>query len=57
MPTKIPPRHKAVLQLRKQAKSDSSDPFWQLAPFIDAPGVYGKSKYLFDWEREWRGRE
>ncbi len=48
------PQHKAVLQLRKQAKSDSSDPFWQLAPFIDAPGVYGKSKYLFDWEREWR---
>ena len=47
-------QHKAVVQLREQAKSDASAPFWQIASFIDAPGIYGKSKYLFDWEREWR---
>lgn len=48
------PQHQAVKKLRDLAKSDSSSPFWQIAPFIDAPGVYGESKYLFDWEREWR---
>ena len=27
---------------------------WEVAPFVDLPGTYGKSKYLYEWERDWR---
>ena len=40
--------------LMQKAKSDSSQEIWKLIPFIDAPGKYYKSKYEFEWEREWR---
>lgn len=36
------------------AASDANLPIWDVAPFVDLPSTYGKSKYLFEWEREWR---
>jgi hypothetical protein len=33
---------------------DPADPFWQLTPLIDHPGVYNGRSYRFEWEREWR---
>ncbi|MBR0684456.1 hypothetical protein JQ594_00890 [Bradyrhizobium manausense] len=47
--------HAEVLRsLVKKAKGDQSDPIWQVAPFVDQPGVYNTSSYFFEWEREWR---
>ncbi len=40
--------------LMELAAGDPDHPFWQLAPFIDAPGTYGTGQYFFEWEREWR---
>ncbi|HEX3861283.1 MAG TPA: abortive infection system antitoxin AbiGi family protein [Stellaceae bacterium] len=48
------PVHSSVQALANEMSASPSSPFWQLAPFIDAPGTYGKSKYFFEWEREWR---
>lgn len=37
------------------ALNDPTDPFWDVAPFIDRPGIYGNgTPYRFEWEREWR---
>ena len=36
------------------AAGDPAAPVWNLAPFVDLPGTYGVSTYLFEWEREWR---
>ena len=35
-------------------QSKSGAEVWKLTPFIDSPGNYGKTKYFFEWEREWR---
>lgn len=49
------PRHTALEQLKSTARQKGPDhPLWQLTPFIDLPGEYGKSSYRFEWEREWR---
>lgn len=44
----------ALKKLMSAAKHDAANPVWMITPFIDAPGDYGKSKYFFEWEREWR---
>jgi hypothetical protein len=44
----------ALKELMKAAKHDVANPIWTITPFVDAPGDYGKSKYFFEWEREWR---
>lgn len=36
------------------AARDPDHPIWQIAPFVDLPGVYGDTSYFFEWEREWR---
>ncbi|UVK50394.1 hypothetical protein DBIPINDM_003532 [Mesorhizobium sp. AR02] len=47
--------HATVLRnLADGAAGKPDDPIWQIAPFVDQPGVYGKSSYFFEWEREWR---
>jgi hypothetical protein len=47
--------HADVLRsLVEKANGNQNDPIWQVAPFVDQPGVYGKSSYFFEWEREWR---
>lgn len=48
------PQLHAIKMLLERAKSDNANPFWQIAPFTDAPRIYAKSNYLFDWERESR---
>lgn len=35
-------------------KGDTDDPIFKITPFVDVPGVYFGSTYLFEWEREWR---
>ena len=35
------------------AHFDPADPFWELTPFVDRPGLY-RREYRFEWEREWR---
>lgn len=45
---------KAMVSMVHAAEQNPNDPVWRLAPFVDLPGTYGKSKYLFEWEREWR---
>jgi hypothetical protein len=44
----------ALKELMKAAKDDAANPIWTITPFVDALGDYGKSKYFFEWEREWR---
>jgi hypothetical protein len=44
----------ALKELIQAAKNDAANPIWSITPFVDAPGSYGKSKYFFEWEREWR---
>lgn len=48
------PPQQTLRDIMAEGTGDSSAPIWRLTPFIDAPGAYGKSNYLFDWEREWR---
>jgi hypothetical protein len=36
------PSYAAVCALRDIAENDPQHPFWQLAPFVDAPGQYGR---------------
>lgn len=48
------PPQQTLQNMMAQACGNPSAPIWDLTPFIDAPGTYGKSDYLFDWEREWR---
>ena len=45
---------KAIRSMVHAAQGEPDDPVWDLAPFVDLPGVYGKSTYLFEFEREWR---
>ena len=45
---------KAIQSMVHASQDAPNDPVWNLAPFVDIPGVYGKSKYLFEFEREWR---
>lgn len=44
----------AIRALMKAGKGNSGAQVWNITPFIDAPGSYGKSTYFFEWEREWR---
>ncbi|KQQ61163.1 hypothetical protein ASF69_01695 [Rhizobium sp. Leaf311] len=37
-----------------KAKTNPSDPIWDVAPFVDQPGKYGSVEYFYEWEREWR---
>jgi Putative abortive phage resistance protein AbiGi, antitoxin len=47
--------HATVLRsLVENAIGKPNDLIWKVAPFVDAPGAYGKSSYFFEWEREWR---
>lgn len=43
----------AMQKMVDEAQNDPTHPIWKVAPFVDIPGVY-KSKYFFEWEREWR---
>jgi hypothetical protein len=45
---------KAVNTMVQAASNQPEHPIWNIAPFIDLPGVYGHVEYLFEWEREWR---
>jgi Putative abortive phage resistance protein AbiGi, antitoxin len=44
----------AINSMVHSAKDEPDHPIWKVAPFVDLPGVYGKSQYLYEWEREWR---
>ncbi|MEL7738169.1 abortive infection system antitoxin AbiGi family protein [Citromicrobium bathyomarinum] len=44
----------AINAMAHAAENNADSPVWDLAAFVDLPGTYGKSKYLFEWEREWR---
>lgn len=44
--------YNSVIDLINNA--DNDNPIWNITPFIDAPGLYGNSRYEFEWEREWR---
>lgn len=44
----------ALRDLRDSAVGKPDDAIWQIAPFVDQPGMYGVSSYFFEWEREWR---
>lgn len=48
------PQASAIKAMVHAATSDPAAPVWDLAPFVDLPGHYGVSSYLFEWEREWR---
>lgn len=48
------PQAQAINALVHGAAGDPAAPVWNLAPFVDLPGTYGVSTYLFEWEREWR---
>lgn len=48
------PQAQAVNAMVHAAAHDASSVIWDLAPYVDLPGTYGKSKYLYEWEREWR---
>ena len=41
----------ALRDILDAAVGKPSDPIWQIAPFVDNPGTYGKSSYFFEWER------
>lgn len=45
---------RALTDMMSRASSKPDDPIWKITPMIDSPGVYGRSRYVFDWEREWR---
>jgi hypothetical protein len=46
--------HKSIRTMMKENKNDPDAKVWDMTPFVDAPGAYGKSTYFFEWEREWR---
>lgn len=48
------PPYVAMQAAMDVALADADAQVWKLAPFVDAPGVYGNAKYFFEWEREWR---
>lgn len=48
------PQAMAVNALVHGATNEPASPAWDVAPFVDLPGTYGKSSYLYEWEREWR---
>lgn len=48
------PHWSGLPQMMKEARKDPHAPIWKVTPMIDAPGKYGASSYMFDWEREWR---
>lgn len=48
------PQAKSINAMVHAAAHDANPPVWEVAPFVDLPGTYGKSKYLYEWEREWR---
>lgn len=48
------PQWDALQQLMAKARNHPNAEIWKLAPLIDAPGVYGKGHYFFEWERELR---
>ncbi|WP_293211174.1 abortive infection system antitoxin AbiGi family protein [Parvibaculum sp.] len=45
---------KSIRKLVSAASNDAMHPIWEIAPFVDAPGVYPSGAYFFEWEREWR---
>jgi len=48
------PQAQAVNAMVQAAAHDPNSPVWRVAPFVDLPGTYGWSTYLYEWEREWR---
>lgn len=48
------PHAQAVNAMVQAAAHDANSPVWRVAPFVDLPGTYGSSTYLYEWEREWR---
>ncbi|KQN24732.1 hypothetical protein ASE88_16835 [Sphingomonas sp. Leaf38] len=44
----------AINEMVQAAAHDPNSPVWRVAPFVDLPGTYGSSTYLYEWEREWR---
>ena len=48
------PQAHAINAMVNTAAHNVNAPVWDIAPFVDLPGTYGNSKYLYEWEREWR---
>ena len=48
------PQAHAIKAMVNAAAHDPNAPVWDIAPFVDLPGTYGNSMYLYEWEREWR---
>lgn len=46
--------HASLEAMTSRLSGAEKETFFELAPFIDIPGEYGKSTYRFEWEREWR---
>jgi hypothetical protein len=48
------PVTQAIQNLVASAGNDTTNPIWEMTPFVDAPGAYPNGSYFFEWEREWR---
>ncbi|MGQ7937685.1 hypothetical protein [Paraburkholderia sp. D1E] len=48
------PHWRALQRMMASSIDDADADVWKICPMIDAPGHYGRSDYVFDWEREWR---
>lgn len=48
------PQAMAIMSMVNAVANDPNSPIWRVAPFVDLPGIYGNSTYLYEWEREWR---
>lgn len=46
--------NKALKKLMRMGADDPAHPVWQITAMIDAPGVYWRASYEYEWEREWR---
>lgn len=44
----------AIKAMVHAAADDADSPVWDVAPFVNLPGIYGKSEYFYEREREWR---
>jgi hypothetical protein len=45
---------RTLKSMMRAGRNDSASSIWKLTPWIDSPGRYGRSRYFFEWEREWR---
>jgi hypothetical protein len=40
--------NKSIRAMMKESKDDPDAKVWDVTPFVDAPGAYGKSTYFFE---------